>query len=393
MRNKRLFEKIVRKTQSELKDWLNQQLIASGYQTINKDGFLYAAGSIPVMLIAHMDTVHKTPVYEVCWNNNYNVAMSPQGIGGDDRCGVYMILRTIRELQCHVLFCEDEEIGAVGADKFIRSNIKPMVNFLIEFDRRGSNDAVFYDCDNEDFIDLLEKYGFSEEFGSFSDISVIAPALKVAAVNISSGYYDCHTRYESVNMMEMHTNVDRIVALIKDNKDKFFKYIPAVHTFRSKYSTTYGNSTNWRNYYGYGGWYDDEEDEFSNTRYDTYGNSYSSGYLTSRNTNNNWKWIMPLPRKKLSVLTVDDEYSVEEEEAECFGIDMDSNLYVIEYDDVWNFIDGPCDIYDPQENRYIAFNTMKARKGTVDYAPLDDDAAKPWVEDEDENKDEEGVLV
>ena len=48
------------------------------------------------------------------------VAMSPQGIGGDDRCGVWMILQILRTANCHVLFCEDEEVGCVGAKKFTK---------------------------------------------------------------------------------------------------------------------------------------------------------------------------------------------------------------------------------------------------------------------------------
>ena len=54
--------------------------------------------------------------------------MSPQGIGGDDRAGVYMILRLIQDLHCHVLFCEAEETGGHGAKAFVQSGIVPKVN-------------------------------------------------------------------------------------------------------------------------------------------------------------------------------------------------------------------------------------------------------------------------
>ena len=104
MRNKRLFEKLVRKDQIQLKSWLYQQLINYGYDPVFEKGFLYAPGDVPVMVTAHLDTVHKEQVKQVCWDNGYNTAMSPQGIGGDDRCGVYMVLRLIKDLKCHVLF-------------------------------------------------------------------------------------------------------------------------------------------------------------------------------------------------------------------------------------------------------------------------------------------------
>ena len=64
--------------------------------------------------------------------------MSPEGIGGDDRAGVYMILRILREAKCHVLFCEDEEIGGQGARKSERSSTRPEVNYLIGLDRHGA---------------------------------------------------------------------------------------------------------------------------------------------------------------------------------------------------------------------------------------------------------------
>ena len=88
--------------------------------------------------------------------------MSPQGIGGDDRCGVYMILQIINEVRCHVLFCEDEETGGNGARAFAGSGIQMDVNYIVEMDRRGNNDAVFYDCSNPEFTEFVCAFGFQE---------------------------------------------------------------------------------------------------------------------------------------------------------------------------------------------------------------------------------------
>ena len=88
-----------------------------------------------------------------------------------------------------MLFCEDEETGGHGARAFTQSGIAADVHYIVEMDRRGDNDAVFYECDNPEFTEFVCSFGFSEEAGSFSDISVIAPYLKRAAVNISAGYY------------------------------------------------------------------------------------------------------------------------------------------------------------------------------------------------------------
>ena len=146
------FEQIFQLSQGNLKEALVGELKALGYKPKSRKGYLYASGEMPVMLIAHMDTVHRQLVEHICYSEDGRVMMSPEGIGGDDRAGVYMILRILQEAKCHVLFCEDEEGGGQGARKFERSSIRPEVNYLVELDRHGGNDAVFYSCNNREFI-------------------------------------------------------------------------------------------------------------------------------------------------------------------------------------------------------------------------------------------------
>lgn len=232
------FEEIVRKPQQVLKKVLMSELNRMGYRTKIKKGFIYARGSLPVMLVAHMDTVHKEPVKTICCSKDGNIIMSPEGIGGDDRAGVFMILQIIRKHRCHVLFCEDEETGGVGAEQFAASDIRPEINYIVELDRRGSNDAVFYDCDNPTFTRYVTGFGFKEGMGSFSDISIIAPALKVAAVNISAGYYCEHSRHEYVDLRVMEKNIGLVGKMISSPSEKF-EYIEAVYFRRSLWGSQY----------------------------------------------------------------------------------------------------------------------------------------------------------
>ena len=62
--------------------------------------------------------------------------MSLQGIGGDDRCGVYA-LNKIYEM----------------------STVKPFLLFTCneEIDKKGTNYAVYYDCANLDFEKYISK--------------------------------------------------------------------------------------------------------------------------------------------------------------------------------------------------------------------------------------------
>jgi hypothetical protein len=228
------FDKVIKLPQTDLKRQLNKELKANGYIVENQDGFLYAKGTIPVLLVAHMDTVHRQSVSTICKSSN-NIWMAPEGIGGDDRCGIYSILQIIRHYNCHVLFTEDEEIGCVGAKKFTKSGIKPDVNFIIELDRKGKNDCVFYSCDNPDFTKFIESYGFKTDFGSCSDISNVAPYIGKAAVNLSCGYYNAHTQHEYIVIDEMWNTIRRVEHIL-DDAHKSFDYIEKKYERANNYT-------------------------------------------------------------------------------------------------------------------------------------------------------------
>jgi hypothetical protein len=141
-------------------------------------------------------------------------------------------MNIVNELHCSVLLCEDEEKGCKGAEKFVKTDfIKNLhVNYMIEFDRKGSNDAVFYHCGNEEFIDFVEDAtNFKFANGSFSDISVLMPEAKLSAVNLSSGYYNAHTTTEYVMYDEMMDTMEAAKVLIKEKCDEPFVYVKKVY--------------------------------------------------------------------------------------------------------------------------------------------------------------------
>ena len=215
------FEQIFQLSQERLKQALEAELITSEYTVQKQKGFLYAEGSTPVLLVAHLDTVHRTQPETICYSADGAVMMSPQGIGGDDRAGVYMILRLIQSVHCHVLFCEDEETGGHGARAFTKSGIKPDVNYIVELDRTGSNDAVFYQCRNRQFERHINSFGFQTAFGSFSDISILAPHLNLAAVNLSTGYYHAHQLGEYVRLDKVEKLISRVEKLLQTKTERF----------------------------------------------------------------------------------------------------------------------------------------------------------------------------
>lgn len=221
------FETVLRLRQPELKKVLREELLGMGYTPISRKGFLYAPGEIPVLLVAHLDTVHYEPPSIICYSKDGRYMMSPQGIGGDDRAGVYMILQILQRVKCHVLFCEDEESGGHGAKAFTKGSIKVNVNYIIELDRKGDNDAVYYGCYNPEFREFIQGFGFQESVGSFSDISILAPHLKTAAVNLSTGYYNAHRNHELIDTQAMASNVERVIEMVM-TPTEHYKYQPKI---------------------------------------------------------------------------------------------------------------------------------------------------------------------
>lgn len=225
MINKKLLEKIYRMSEKELKNFTKQTLQKTYERVACQDGFVFAQGTFPVLLVSHLDTVHKERVKEIVYSDNGNVISSPQGIGGDDRNGVYSVLEIIKKFNCSVLFCEQEEIGGIGADKFAKSALASELefNYIIEFDRANANDAVFYQCANDEFEAFITKEFYKTNYGSYSDICDVAPALGCAAVNLSCGYYKAHTTSEYVVLSEMAKSIEAACAILErtTENDKF----------------------------------------------------------------------------------------------------------------------------------------------------------------------------
>ena len=218
--------------------------------------YILVEGKAPVMLLAHLDTVHKEKVRTICYDKKRNVLMSPQGIGGDDRCGVYALLQVYKRSRVKpwLLFLCDEEIGCLGADQFCKDHehgVLPKgldnLKFLIEIDRKGNNDAVYYDCANDEFEDYITSKGFKTDWGSLSDISYVAPELGVAAVNLSSGYYNPHTLSEYIVKSDLERTIQRVIDIVEEAdaqptyEYKERPYHPGAYKFDSYGNYSFGN--------------------------------------------------------------------------------------------------------------------------------------------------------
>lgn len=239
------FEKICRMSQKSLKNHVKQMLKKTHDDVTVADGYVYAQGKFPVLLVAHMDTVHKKLPNMIVYDQTQDIISSPNGIGGDDRAGVYMIFEILKLFNCSVLFCEDEEVGGIGAGKFAKSELASELhfNYIMEFDRANANDAVFYSCANDEFEKFITKDFYKTNYGTYSDICDVAPALGCAAVNLSCGYYKAHTKDEYVVLSEMENSIRAACDILaRTSHDDKFEYVED--------ESVYDNWTGY-GYYGY----------------------------------------------------------------------------------------------------------------------------------------------
>ena len=223
-----------------------RQYLKTKYDTvISTNDYIVAVGDIPIALAAHMDTVFKHPPQDIFYDRVKNVMWSPDGLGADDRAGVYSIVQIIKAgLRPTVIFTTDEELGCLGAEKLVKEipDAPTELKYIIELDRRGSNDCVFYSCVNPKFDEYVESFGFVTNFGSFSDISVICPQWGVAGVNLSIGYYDEHSISETLYIGQMLSTVEKVKHMLKAaHNAPSFEYIEgfAYGKWFSKYTASH----------------------------------------------------------------------------------------------------------------------------------------------------------
>lgn len=172
-----------------------------------------------VCLVAHIDTVFEDKNITKTVIKEDGIWYSPQGICGDDRCGVYAIFDIYRNLPAEsrpmLLLTDGEERGGYGAreaTKIFKEQLEN-VTFFVELDRRGREDMVFYNNEPKEFINHIGQYGFVETWGSFSDITILGKAFKKCAVNVSVGYHDEHTLNETINLGELNETIEKIKIL------------------------------------------------------------------------------------------------------------------------------------------------------------------------------------
>lgn len=168
--------------------------------TIMNDGteyrYAYRQGSVPVLGVAHADTVLNSVNFE---HDGKDKVYSPEL---DDRLGLWTLLHGLPSIgvsDYSILVTDFEEVGRSTASEF-----EPPIdyNWVFQFDRRGTG-VVNYEYSDDGLFDSLLSTCFGKlHNGSFSDICSLTH-LGVKGFNVGTAYYNEHTHGCWANLKEL----------------------------------------------------------------------------------------------------------------------------------------------------------------------------------------------
>ena len=177
-----------------------------------------------VALVGHVDTVGdvhgKLPaVYSNISDGDYLISAGTCCL--DDRTGVAIALQ-LTEVNPVYIFLKGEETGCMGAIALVEDYPELESIFgpdhelqcLIEVDRKGINEVVFYDLEYPEFENLfLTKYEKNISH-AWTDIAVLGPMWNIAAANVSAGYYNEHTNNEHTSIDNMNSAFMKLFCMV-----------------------------------------------------------------------------------------------------------------------------------------------------------------------------------
>ena len=217
---------------SELSQIEGIKVEVDNYKNIYVTKGILDDGEYYPMFISHTDTVHSI-VDEIIVKEEYLIRPytfgkdfgseqvlclkaydkndNPTGIGGDDKCGIYICLELLNQLdKVKLAFFVSEETGCYGS-KQVNVGFLNDVGYCTQYDAPGDH-LISYSClgtvlfDNEgEFFKTAHKAiteGFNNEMlvqaHPYTDIMIMKQKSDLSCINMSCGYYNMHTQNEFV---------------------------------------------------------------------------------------------------------------------------------------------------------------------------------------------------
>jgi len=255
--------------ESKMVEFLVNYLTIEGYDW-NRDEYnnVYVTkgtldeGEFYPMFISHTDTVHELIdqinvkeeylVRPYTFGKDFGTEQSlclkaydndenPTGIGGDDKCGIFICLELLQKLnKVKVAFFVSEETGCHGS-KMVDTEFLKDVGYCVQYDAPGDHlisyscfGTILYDMDGKFFKTALSS--ITKSFGNemlvqshpYTDIMMIKQKSDLSCLNMSCGYYNMHTKNEFVCLDDVERAITAGLNLVKDlGLQKYeFKYDP-----------------------------------------------------------------------------------------------------------------------------------------------------------------------
>jgi putative aminopeptidase FrvX len=223
-------------------------------------------GEFYPMFIAHTDTVHQKidkiivkeeklvrpntfgktfDKTEVNCLKAYTENGDPTGIGGDDKCGIFICLELLRQLdKVKIGLFVSEETGCHGSSKCDENFLKD-VGYITQYDAPGNHliseicsGVRLFDREGEFFAKTLKV--IEESFGNemlvqshpYTDVSQLKKKSDVSCINMSCGYYNMHTNQEFVSIEDVRCAIEAGKNMVKELGYKKYEYVykPIVYT-------------------------------------------------------------------------------------------------------------------------------------------------------------------
>ena len=222
-------------------------------------------GEFYPMFIAHTDTVHQKVDKIIVKEENlirpntfgkqfdnkevfclkaYTEEGNPTGIGGDDKCGIFICLELLRSLdKVKIGLFVSEETGCHGSSNCDETFLKD-VGYITQYDAPGNHliteicsGVRLFERESEFFqktLPLIEN-GFGGEVfvqsHPYTDISQLKKKSDVCCINMSCGYYNMHTAQEFVSIedVEKAIEIGKNMVLSLGLKKYKYEYKPMVY--------------------------------------------------------------------------------------------------------------------------------------------------------------------
>jgi tripeptide aminopeptidase len=218
------------------------------------------------MFIAHTDTVHqkvdkiivkeenliRPNTFGKSFSNDevsclkaYTEDGNPTGIGGDDKCGIFICLELLKTLdKVKIGLFVSEETGCHGSSK-CDENFLQDVGYITQYDAPGNHliseicsGVRLFERDSEFFEKTLKviESAFGNEMlvqsHPYTDISQLKKKIDVCCINMSCGYYNMHTNQEFVSIEDVENAITAGLNMVKELGLKKYKYEykPIVYT-------------------------------------------------------------------------------------------------------------------------------------------------------------------